>query len=79
MKQEPISLLASVEAFLERHNMPPTTFGAKAVNDAKLVANLRSGADIRTRTADRIREFMEGYESAPPLSRGRSRRVEVRA
>jgi hypothetical protein len=62
-------LLAEVERFLKRHDMAPTTFGLRAVNDAKLVANLRSGLDVRTRTADRIREFMEGFDR--PLARCR--------
>lgn len=67
-KQKPIALLEAVEAFLEKHDMAPTTFGIRAVNDAKLVANLRAGLDIRTRTADRIRTFMESYR---PLARRR--------
>ena len=71
MKQKPIHLLDAVEAFLVDHDMAPTTFGIRAVNDAKLVANLRAGLDVRTRTADRIRDFMKEYHKAP-LARRRA-------
>lgn len=55
-------LLAEIEAFLKRHDVRPTTFGLRAVNDAKLVANLRSGADVTTRTLDRVRTYMRSFE-----------------
>jgi hypothetical protein len=56
-------LLSEIEVFLCRHAMAPTTFGLRSVNDAKLVANLRSGADVTTRTLDRVRSFMRKQDS----------------
>lgn len=50
--------LSEIESFLEAENMAPTKFGLKALNDAKFVANLRAGADVTTRTMDRVREFI---------------------
>lgn len=69
MRQKHIPLLAEIEAFLAEHEMAPTTFGLHAASDAKLVANLRNGADVRTRTADRIRAWMHNY----PLARRHKR------
>ena len=56
------TILKEIDSFLARHNMRPTTFGLNAVNDAKLVGNLRAGLDIRTRTLDRIRAYMRRVE-----------------
>lgn len=55
-------LLSEIEVFLERHAMAPTTFGLRSVNDAKLVANLRSGSDVTTRTLDRVRSYMRDFK-----------------
>jgi len=65
--------LSEIEVFLEAEDMRPTTFGLKAVNDAKFVANLRNGADVTTRTMDRVREFIRTYPKNP------KRRAEARA
>jgi hypothetical protein len=66
--------LSEIESFLEAENMAPTKFGLKAVNDAKFVANLRSGADVTTRTMDRVRRFISNYRPTNP-----KRRSEIRA
>lgn len=55
------SLTAEIEAFLDRVGMSPTRFGVLTVNDAKLVSRLRAGSDVRTQTADKLREFMREY------------------
>jgi hypothetical protein len=62
-------LLRDIEDFLERHGMTPSAFGLAAVNDAKLVPNLRKNLDIRTRTMDRARQFMRERDSSPPGKR----------
>lgn len=62
-------LLLEIERFLLTHGLAPTTFGRKAVNDVKFVANLRNGGDVTTRTLDRVRAFMRDYEG-----KGRPRR-----
>jgi hypothetical protein len=41
--------------------MAPTTFGRKVMGDWRLVAELRNGRDLRTSTAQRIRNFMNTY------------------
>jgi hypothetical protein len=56
-------LLSEIEGFLQRHRLAPSTFGLRSVNDAKLVANLRSGADVTTRTLDRVRAFMRQQDA----------------
>jgi hypothetical protein len=69
--KEPLrkELLSEVETFLEQHGMAHTTFGLKAVNDAKFVANLRSGLDPRSTTIDEIRSFMRDWRPARPKPR----------
>lgn len=53
--------LTDIERFLRKHDMRPTTLGLSAINDAKLVSNLRLGKDVTTRTMDRVRAFMSSY------------------
>jgi hypothetical protein len=63
-------LLAEIDAFLAPRRMAESTFGRLAVNDGKFVGRLRAGADFRTQTAARIREFIceckvsEAHEAA---------------
>lgn len=63
------ALLAEIEKYLAKHSMAHTTFGLRSINDAKLVANLRAGQDVRTKTADRIKAFMKAGDC--PLEVGR--------
>jgi hypothetical protein len=55
-------LLDEIEAFLERTGMAPSYFG-KRVGNSDVVARLRKGADVRTRTAAKIRAFMSSHVS----------------
>lgn len=58
-------LLSEIDAFLARHpEIAPSTFGRKAVNDGKLIDRLRSGGDITTRRADRVRQFIRTHVAA---------------
>lgn len=57
------ALLADIEAFLSEHGMTPSAFGQAAVRDAKLVFNLRHGLDVRTKTVDRVRQFMRDHDN----------------
>jgi hypothetical protein len=61
------TLLADIERFLEQWAMTPSRFGQLAMNDAKFVSRLREGKDVRTGTADRVREFMRDYR--PPVQK----------
>ncbi len=54
----PSELLREIDAFVRRAGMAPTTFGRLAANDGKLVARLRSGKGITTRTVEKVRAYM---------------------
>jgi hypothetical protein len=51
-------LLSEIEALLRETGVSPTKFGLAAVNDGHLVANLRKGASITLKTADRVRAYL---------------------
>lgn len=57
-------LLREIEAFLESRRMAESTFGAKAVNDGKLVARLRAGGHVTLETAARVRRYIEAATAA---------------
>jgi hypothetical protein len=44
--------------------MPPTLFGRLAVQDPRLVLDMRMGREIRDTTAARLIEFMDRYRAA---------------
>ncbi len=48
-----------VERFLREVDMPPTTFGRRAINDPRFVRDLRNGREPRRRTGERIIAFIE--------------------
>ena len=72
-------LLSDIEAFLVEFGVSPTKFGLAAINDGHLVKNLRGGASVTLRTADKVRAYMaeqrrpsvahDGLESAVPSRR----------
>lgn len=47
-----------VEKFLRRSNMPPTKFGRLAVNDPRLVMDLRNGREPGSRVTRKIVAFI---------------------
>ena len=47
-----------VEKFLKRTGMPPTKFGRLAVNDPRLVGDLRNGREPGSRVSGRILSFI---------------------
>ncbi len=51
-------LLAEISAFVRQAGMAETTFGRRACNDGKLVARLRSGKGVTTRTVEKLRAYM---------------------
>lgn len=57
-------LLLEIERFCLRHDMSETRFGELALNDKPFVSQLKSGRDLRSSTAVRLREFMAEYESS---------------
>ena len=55
-------LLASIDRFLVKRNMAPTHFGRLAVNDPRLVGDMRNGRIPRGRVAAKIEEVLAwGY------------------
>jgi hypothetical protein len=65
------SFLVEIEKFLVRTGMTPAAFGKRTANDGKFVDRLRRGGQVTLGTAERIREFIAGYE----VPRERRRRV----
>ena len=54
-----MSMLRKIERFLRATDMPPTKFGRLAINDPRLVGDLRNGRELRTGTAARIDAFLD--------------------
>ncbi len=52
-----------VEKFLRRSDMPPTKFGRLAINDPRLVQDLRNGRQPGVRVARRITAFIAEQDS----------------
>jgi hypothetical protein len=50
-----------VEQFIRRHDFAPTRFGRLAVNDPRLVFDLRAGREIGPDLEARLRAFMAHY------------------
>lgn len=55
-----MSLLVRIDRYLRHTNMPPTTFGRRAVNDPRLVGDMRLGRQPRGATLARIEAFLDG-------------------
>ncbi len=54
-------LLRQIEIFLRDTRMPATKFGRDAVQDPRLVRDLRNGREPRRRMEDRVEHFMNAY------------------
>jgi hypothetical protein len=59
-----MSLKRKIERFLRATEIPPTKFGRMAINDPRLVADLRNGRELRPGTVARIEAFLAGQEQA---------------
>jgi hypothetical protein len=57
-------LLASIDAFLERHDMAPTRFGRDATGEPQLIQSIREGRSPSLNTLQRIAEFMRAKDAA---------------
>ena len=53
-------LMVEIDRFLRHTNMSPTTFGRRAINDPRLVHDLRRGRELRPRTVARVEAFLSG-------------------
>lgn len=56
-------MLCKVERFLGRTEMPPTKFGRLAVNDPRLVGDMRNGRELRPGTAARVERFLREFSA----------------
>jgi hypothetical protein len=52
-------LLRQIELHMRATRMSPTRFGREAVGDPNFVSNLRDGREPRSRTAQRVIEYIE--------------------
>jgi len=58
-----MSVLGKIDGYLKRTGMPPTRFGRLAVNDPRLVGDLRNGREPGQRVRERIDAFLaQGQE-----------------
>lgn len=55
-------ILTRIEAFLERHEMPPSTFGREATGEPQLIKSMREGRSPSHRVLERIGTFMADYD-----------------
>jgi len=51
-------VLRKIERFLRASDMPPTKFGRLAINDPRLVRDLRNGREPGRRVTARIEAFL---------------------
>jgi hypothetical protein len=51
--------LREIEDFLTEQDMSPSRFGLLALNDREFVRRLRRGSDVRTRTVEKVKQFMD--------------------
>lgn len=59
-----MSLIWKIECFLRASGLPPTKFGRLAINDPRLIDDLRNGRQLRADTAARIEAFIAHEEQA---------------
>jgi hypothetical protein len=61
-----MSLLVEIDRYLRRTGMPPTRFGREAVNDPRLVGDLRLGRQPRARVRARIEAWLAAAAELRP-------------
>ena len=52
-------LIRQIEAFMRQTKMPQTKFGRLAVNDPRLVRDLRNGRELGRRISARIAAYLD--------------------
>lgn len=60
------TLVDEIENFLRESGMEATIFGHRVNREWRLVDRLRSGGDVTTRTAEKIRTFIEQNRAPVP-------------
>lgn len=56
-----VTLLDEIRLFCATHDMKPTTFGDKALNDKPFVSQLEGGRRVWPETEAKVRRFMATY------------------
>jgi hypothetical protein len=65
-----MSMLRKIEIYLKESAMPPTRFGRLAVNDPRLVGDLKNGREPGSSVVARIEAFLaRGPENQAPKKR----------
>ena len=67
----PEDVIAAIDAFIERHGMSPTRFGADATGDPNLIAALKGGSSPSLKRLHRIAAFMNDRDrlsNAPAIA-----------
>lgn len=55
--------LRQIEQFLRAHNMKPTRFGREAVNDPRLVHDMRNGRALGAKQDTKVKAYIARYEA----------------
>ncbi len=58
-------LITEIEDYCRRQGIAESTFGRRVVNDGKFVGRLRGGGGLTTKTAARVRAFIEDKPASP--------------
>lgn len=58
-----MSLMIKIDRYLRHTNMPPSTFGRRAINDPRLVGDLRRGRELRPVTVARVEAYLSGGQA----------------
>ncbi|WP_299323573.1 hypothetical protein [Parasphingopyxis sp.] len=59
-----MSLLIEIDRFLRKTDMPPTRFGREAVNDPRLVFDIRRGRECGAKVRARILAYIAAQMQA---------------
>ena len=59
-------VLSEIEAFLQRAQMAPSSFGKRALNDERFVFRLRKGGNVTAKSLDRARDFIRSRDERVP-------------
>ena len=53
-----MSLLPRIDRYLRHTATPPSTFGRRAINDPRLIFDLRNGRQLGVRVAKKVESFL---------------------
>lgn len=57
-------MMIEIDRFCKRHDLTPSQFGRRAVNDPNFIARWKRGSEPKPRTLKRVRAFMEREDQA---------------